>query len=92
MANGRLWTEEEDDILRRHFPLVGVDGCMDLLDRSRDAINHRAFKLRLKSSNKAEYRTMNRPELPPIDTRDLTARFFGDPLPGRSALDRMRAA
>lgn len=24
----------------------------------------------------------------PDDTRDLTARFFGDPLPGRSALDR----
>lgn len=26
-------------------------------------------------------------EIPP-DTRDLTARFFGDPLPGRRALDR----
>lgn len=24
----------------------------------------------------------------PQDTRTLTARFFGDPLPGRSALDR----
>ena len=30
-------------------------------------------------------------ELPPQrDTRDLTARMFGDPLPGRSALDRMK--
>lgn len=28
----------------------------------------------------------------PADTRDLTARFFGDPLPGRSALDRMAGA
>ena len=30
--------------------------------------------------------------LPPVprDTRDLTARIMGDPLPGRSALDRMR--
>lgn len=27
----------------------------------------------------------------PIDTRDLTAAFCGDPLPGRSALDRRRA-
>jgi hypothetical protein len=27
-------------------------------------------------------------EIPQFDTRDLTARFFGDPLPGRSALDR----
>jgi acyl-CoA synthetase (AMP-forming)/AMP-acid ligase II len=26
--------------------------------------------------------------LPPPDTRDLTARFCGDPLPGRSALDQ----
>lgn len=25
---------------------------------------------------------------PPLDTRDMTARMFGDPLPGRSALDR----
>lgn len=27
----------------------------------------------------------------PADTRDLTARICGDPLPGRSALDRARA-
>ena len=27
----------------------------------------------------------------PADTRCLTARFFGDPLPGRSALDRRNA-
>lgn len=26
----------------------------------------------------------------PADTRDITARTFGDPLPGRSALDRRR--
>lgn len=30
-------------------------------------------------------------EMPPPDTRDLTARLLGDPLPGRSYLDRMRA-
>jgi hypothetical protein len=29
-------------------------------------------------------------ELPPPDTRNFTQRFFGDPLPGRSYLDRMR--
>lgn len=27
----------------------------------------------------------------PHDTRDLTARIMGDPLPGRSALDRLQA-
>jgi hypothetical protein len=33
-----------------------------------------------------------RGELPPQrDTRDLTARLMGDPMPGRSYLDRMRA-
>lgn len=31
------------------------------------------------------------PDLPPADTRDLTALLCGDPLPGRSALDRRRA-
>ncbi len=28
----------------------------------------------------------------PADTRDLTGRIFGDPLPGRSALDRREVA
>ena len=28
----------------------------------------------------------------PKDTRDITGRFCGDPLPGRSALDKMRGA
>lgn len=28
----------------------------------------------------------------PDDTRDLTARTFGDPLPGRSALDRKHSS
>jgi hypothetical protein len=28
-------------------------------------------------------------KLVPRDTRDLTARVFGDPLPGRSALDKL---
>lgn len=28
----------------------------------------------------------------PADTRDLTARLMGDPLPGRSALDKKREA
>ncbi|MEM8575536.1 MAG: hypothetical protein AAGF48_12975 [Pseudomonadota bacterium] len=27
----------------------------------------------------------------PLDTRSITARVFGDPLPGRSALDKKRA-
>ena len=31
-------------------------------------------------------------ELQPYDTRPFTAQFFGDPLPGRSALDQKRAA
>lgn len=31
-----------------------------------------------------------RGELPPPDTRDLTARILGDPLPGRSYLDRKK--
>jgi AraC-like DNA-binding protein len=29
-------------------------------------------------------------ELPPPDTRDLTARFFGDPVVGRRWIDRMK--
>lgn len=35
--------------------------------------------------------TYQLPEPPPEDTRTLTARLCGDPLPGRSALDRRQA-
>ena len=38
-------------------------------------------------------RPIHRPiPVPSYDTRDLTGRVFGDPLPGRSALDMKRAA
>lgn len=32
------------------------------------------------------------PSPPPRDTRDLTGRLAGDPMPGRSALDQRRSA
>lgn len=38
-----------------------------------------------RSTEQSAYRLM---DLIPADTRDLTARICGDPLPGRSALDR----
>lgn len=31
---------------------------------------------------------VRQPIMPPADTRDFTARFMGDPVPGRSALAR----
>lgn len=104
-----LWTKEEDDVLRAHYPMGGEFGCQDLLPhRSYDGMNKRARVLGLKAPrrkySKTHYVThdnklsVSKEEFVrlkaavPADTRDLTGRIFGDPLPGRSALDmKLRA-
>lgn len=48
-------------------------------------VQHKAMRERIEQD--AREHLSNLPE----DTRDYTQRFFGDPLPGRSALDRARA-
>jgi DNA-binding MarR family transcriptional regulator len=64
------------------------------IERMNELRRQRRLKNGGRKSTFAHY-TEPRPEilgeLPPPDTRDLTARILGDPLPGRSYLDRMRA-
>lgn len=100
MARFKLWTMEEDITLRREYPVGGAEGCWKLLPRrTLRAITGRCERLGLKSGAarkpKVKYEQFEAPKpkrgpiVPiPEDTRDLTARFCGDPLPGRSALDR----
>lgn len=66
--------------------------------RARDAIKKRANRKGVNGIGKHEVRTVGRPskeavaallKLIPPDTRSLTGCICGDPLPGRSALDRL---
>lgn len=108
MARGQPWTGEEDAILRREYPWRGSGCEDSLPGRTPKAIVYRAFILGVRlrrdgsTNHSAESATSrplpdNAPKRGPIfpipeDTRDLTARFCGDPMPGRSALDRRAGA
>jgi hypothetical protein len=67
-----------------------------MLERQRQADRERRALKPKKGSpqDRRGYRPDPVVEIPPVpvDTRSFTARQFGDPLPGRSALDRMSEA
>jgi len=94
MTRNRYWTEEEDAILTMHYGEKDVNWQEVFPYRSTDSTKRRAHRLGLhklvandlakkKRAVKQQPKTNTQG-----DTRDYTARFFGDPLPGRSALDR----
>ena len=65
------------------------------LQQERDAVNREMTASKRKAGlvwgradSRAERDWLRQIETMPVDTRGLTARFCGDPLPGRSALDR----
>lgn len=51
MAKSLNWTVEEDNILKRYYSDIGVEGCIKLVSRSSKAINVRASRLGLKLNN-----------------------------------------
>jgi hypothetical protein len=59
--------------------------------KTNDRKNRDTTGVKPRSYGKPEPKVIVAGELEPPDTRDLTGRMFGDPLPGRSYLDRMRA-
>lgn len=59
--------------------------------KTNDRKNQDTTGVKPRSYGKPEPKVIVEGELEPPDTRDLTGRMFGDPLPGRSYLDRMRA-
>lgn len=84
---------------------VGIDAVLRIVDpeyqqRRCEAINrNRPHSARDKTREIVVSRFRPSPELlkrllaaVPADTRDVTAALLGDPLPGRSALDKRRAA
>lgn len=93
-----IWSEYEDNILRKYLHTHGRSGLWHLLPgRTPYAIDHRAAKLglrprRIVSAGQPDIRPISDEDLKrlrenaPPDTRDLTGRIFGDPLPERSAL------
>lgn len=55
-------------------------------ERRREPREYKVNKVHFDNSTRVEVLG----ELPPPDTRDLTARFFGDPVVGRRWIDRMK--
>lgn len=104
MSQGVPWTEEEDAVLFEHYENFGAAGCKKLIpDRSRRAIYSRAARLGLETlrvrncaSRGTVYQRIEEDwkklvaEIPE-DTRTPGQILMGEPLPGRSALDKMRA-
>jgi hypothetical protein len=86
----RFWTEADVQTL---IPMVTVEGktCVDVdhvLGRSEGASAEKFNRLRRPEATTGfEVRKIHAPKALPQHT-SLTAEFFGDPLPGRSALDQ----
>jgi hypothetical protein len=59
----------------------------DIINKEASAAKHAAGLRYLSTGRGAEESALKLREQIPPDTRDMTARLFGDPLPGRSALD-----
>jgi hypothetical protein len=99
MAGGKNWTSEEEKVVARYFNKLGVDYIVKRLKRSEESIRHRAALLGLTNQHKGNVRTARRRLIAdaedrmreiPADTRSYNQRVMGDPLPGRSALDKKR--
>lgn len=63
----------------------------DAINRAMTAAKKAAGISRVVSGKRAHDDALRLMETIPRDTRSLTAMAFGDPLPGRSALDRRQA-
>jgi len=97
-SQGLTWSQVGALIGTSHFTARMV---VDEVFRERETVRKRARTWKVRAANEAasvQTSIPGRPigdeirgELPPArDTRSLTQRLLGDPLPGRSALDRMR--
>jgi len=47
-----LWDKEEDDILRKFYPIEGYEGCLKRLNRTKSSIQRRACFLKVKGTYK----------------------------------------
>ena len=64
MRKVKRWTDEELELLRKHYPLEGVAFCMEALSRTKSSVVFKAHELRIKSPpNKAKPWTHERYEL-----------------------------
>ena len=98
------WTEQEDALLRELYPDMSIHECAERLGRSYNSVQSRANKhLGLKSYVKPHVHKIKTfisrvdrdwrklLEEIPEDTRTPGQKIMGEPLPGRSALDKQRA-
>lgn len=45
----RLWTNDEDSIIKEYYPKYGIDYCLDKLDRTKRSIQERRKTLKIKT-------------------------------------------
>ncbi|WP_439399016.1 hypothetical protein ACRQ5Q_16795 [Bradyrhizobium sp. PMVTL-01] len=89
-VNRKVWTEEEWATLQRMradgVSWSAIDQALGRQPKSsRSKWENERAKERIRADKAA---AASKP--PPAEHQSLTAAFFGDPLPGRSALDRRR--
>jgi hypothetical protein len=99
MTKQRHWRDvpeiEREVILRQAKKLVGVVSWAEMGRRFHvraDSLARIVSPERVETEANLDMRTLLRMKMRlPADTRTITGRLFGDPLPGRSALESKRA-
>lgn len=85
--NARYWSIEDEDKLRElRDQGKSLKQCSRILRRGSDSVRSkaRAMGLILAREPVRPSRALGKrtEPVPPVDTRDLTGRIFGDPIPG----------
>lgn len=96
LASGKSW-QAIADILGTTYSTIRMKLDPEFARARKDRVNAarrgaNPFKSPKKSQHYVTKSTVDPDQIspPPRDTRSLTSRVFGDPLPGRSALDQKR--
>lgn len=100
IADGKSWTEignefgfSRDTIRRRLDPVWREERAASIRSArsKRVGCNERGPQLQHRTRTQIRRDAERRLEEIPDDTRSLTGRLLGDPIPGRSALDKRHA-
>lgn len=96
LASGKSW-QTIADILGTTYSTIRMKLDPEFARARKDRVNAarrgaNTYKSPKKSQHYVTKSSVNPEQIPsqPRDTRNLTGRLFGDPLPGRSALDQKR--
>lgn len=52
--SSKRWTKEQETFLKNNFDILGIDGCADILDRTRSSIFEKATRLNLREQRQVQ--------------------------------------